>query len=78
MRLSSFDIGERFATRRVRARSGTLGEVSGEQFMSMLTLDPGDIKALLCTGFNDFENGRPNCASMGCSLIAHLTGFLFS
>lgn len=78
MRLSSFDIGERFATRRERARSGTFGEVSGEQFMSMLTLDLGDIKALPCTGFNDLENGKPNYASMGRSLIAHLTGFLFS
>jgi len=75
-RLSSFDIGERFATRHERARSGAFGEVpSGEQFMSMSTLDPGDIKALLCAGFGDLENGKPNRVSMGRSLIAH---FLFS
>lgn len=63
-------IGEWFAAQHEKAGSGTFaGVFFGEYFMS--TSDPGNIKAILATDFNNFEKGTLSRVSMRCSLVMH-------
>lgn len=51
--------GEWFAAQHEKAGSGTFSSaLIGDHLIS--TADPGDIKAILATEFNNFENGTPD------------------
>lgn len=63
-------IGEWFAAQHEKAGSGTFAAAFlGEYFIS--TSDPGNIKAILATGFNNFEKGKLNRVLMGRSLTVY-------
>ena len=58
-------VGEWFATQYEKAGSGTFaGVLAGDYVFS--TADPGNIKVILATEFNNFEKGTP-----GSILIGH-------
>jgi len=57
-------IGEWFATQHEKVESGTWGGVlAGDYLIS--TADPGNIKVILATEFNNFEKGTPGCILLG-------------
>ena len=65
--LSPFNLGEWFEAQHEKAGSRTFsGAIIGEYFIS--TADPGNIKVLLATEFNNFEKGTPGFILIGYSL----------
>ena len=70
-------IGEWFAAQHEKAGSGTFGAaIMGGYFIS--TADPGNVKAVLVTEFNNFEKGALDCILMGHSSTVPLARFLRS
>jgi len=68
-------VGEWFEAQHEKVGSGTFAAVFiGEYFMS--TSDPGNIKAVLATEFNNFEKGTSDHSSMRHPLIEPLIRFL--
>jgi len=68
-------IGEWFATQHEKAGSGTFGGVlMGDYFIS--TTDPGNVKAILATEFNNFEKGMTGRVLTVHPLTAPLIRFL--
>jgi len=70
-------IGEWFVAQHEKTGSGTFGvALMGGYFIS--TADPGNIKAILATEFNNFEKGALDRILMGHSLADSLIRFLRS
>jgi len=68
-------LGEWFATQHEKVGSGTWGGViTGDYLIS--TADPGNIKAILATEFNNFEKGTPSCILLGHLLTVPSIRFL--
>jgi hypothetical protein len=53
--------GEWIATQLENAGSGTVAAVILGEYL-LITSDPGNIKAILATEFNNFGKGNSNCA----------------
>ena len=64
-------IGEWFKAQHEKVGSGTFaGLIMGAYFIS--TSDPGNVKVILTTEFNNFDKGTSDCALMGRSLTVPL------